>query len=66
MSTPALAGRAEEVVDRLEAVPGLRVVLNVVLDDQLVEGVGVAGAKCIEEPAHAKSLRNAAKPAIEP
>jgi hypothetical protein len=45
------AGRAEEVLNRLQAVPGLRVVLNVALDDQLVEGSGVAGTKCIEEPA---------------
>jgi hypothetical protein len=27
-------------------------VLDVVVDDQLVEGSDVAGAKCIEEPAH--------------
>jgi hypothetical protein len=39
------ADRAEEVLNRPQAVPGLRVVRNVALDDQLVEGVGGAGAK---------------------
>jgi hypothetical protein len=41
--------RGEEFLDGLEPVSGLGVVLDVVLDDQLVEGVDVAGAKGVEE-----------------
>ena len=42
--------RFEERLHRLSAAARLRVVLDVVLDDQVVEGVGVAGAKGVEEP----------------
>jgi hypothetical protein len=42
----------EEVLDGLQSVAGLGVVLDVVLDDQLVEGIRVTGPEGVEEPGH--------------
>jgi hypothetical protein len=42
----------EELLDGLQPVAGLGVVLEVVLDDQVVEGVGVAGSKRVKQPSH--------------
>ena len=41
--------RGEDVLDGLEPVTGLRIVLHAVFDDQLVEGLDVAGPEGLEE-----------------
>jgi len=41
--------RREEVLERLAPVPRLRVVLKVVIDDQVVEGVEVGSPERVED-----------------
>jgi hypothetical protein len=44
--------RGEEVFHGLQSIAGLGVVLDVVLDDQIVEGVDVPGSEGVEDASH--------------